>query len=114
MKTILLITCAVTISLFSSCQKGKISKGTPGCIKDKITVFDENSSCDDGVKVERYAFQGENVYVFNPGTCGADMTSEVIDSECNTLGYLGGLTGNQIINGENFSSANFKEIVWEK
>jgi hypothetical protein len=42
------------------------------------------------------------------------MTSSVIDSDCNTLGYLGGLMGNKTINGENFRNADFKETVWEK
>lgn len=114
MKKLLLITCAVIISLLYSCQKGMISKNTPDCVKDKIRTFEENSSCDDGVKVECYVFQDEDVYVFDPGTCGADMTSEVIDGECNTLGYLGGIMGNQTIKGESFNNADFKETVWEK
>ena len=114
MKKLLPITCAVIISLLYSCQKGKISKNTPDCVKDKIRSFEENSSCNDGVKVERYVFQDEEVYVFDPGTCGADMTSEVIDGDGNTLGYLGGIMGNQTINGEKFNNADFKETVWEK
>jgi hypothetical protein len=104
----------VIISLLSSCEKGRISKNTRDCVKDKISTFEETSSCEDGVKVDCYIFQDEQVFVFDPGTCGADMTSEVIDSDGNTLGYLGGLMGNQTINGENFSNADFRENVWEK
>lgn len=52
------------------------------------------------------------VYVYDPGTCGADQTSEVTNTKCETLGYLGGITGNNKINGEDFSSATFKKTVW--
>jgi hypothetical protein len=42
------------------------------------------------------------------------MASEVLNQDCESIGYLGGLIGNQIINGENFSSAHFEETVWTK
>lgn len=96
------------------CSKHKIAKGTPECVEDKIEVFDQQIDCDQNVNVKEYSFQGEMVYVFDPGTCGADMTSEVIDSDCKTLGYLGGIAGNTEINGEDFSNANYKKTVWEK
>ena len=99
---------------FFSCQKLEIEEGTPECVENLIKDFDKEQSCDQGVKVEKYSFQGKMVYVFNPGTCGADMTSRVVDSECNTLGLLGGVSGNTKINGENFSNAAFESIVWER
>jgi hypothetical protein len=115
MKKLLPITCAVIILGLTACQKGKIAKNTPDCVIERIETFDENSSCSDGVKVDLYTYQSADVYVFEPGTCGADMTSEVIDADCNTLGYLGGITGNQQIQGSNFyDNAVFKETVWEK
>jgi len=42
------------------------------------------------------------------------MTSEVADSDCNSLGLLGGIAGNTIINGEEFSNAKFIKTTWEK
>ena len=42
------------------------------------------------------------------------MTSEVIDFECNSLGFLGGISGNTEINAENFENATFESIIWEK
>jgi len=98
----------------TSCSKPDIKKGTPACIKNKISTFDSEQSCTAGVNVTEYTFQNKTVYVFNPGTCGADMASEVIDSDCNTLGYLGGISGNTIINDEDFSNANYIGITWEK
>lgn len=95
-----------------ACNKDDIAKGTPKCIKNDIKDF-EKSACDKGANVKKYIYQSKDVYVFYPGTCGADMTSEVLDEDCNSLGYLGGLTGNTTINGGDFGNATYKETVWE-
>jgi len=42
------------------------------------------------------------------------MASEVLNQECESICYLGGQSGNQTINGENFSNAHFEETIWEK
>lgn len=96
-----------------SCNKEDIADGTPICIENSIIEFKSNC-CEEGANVKEYSFQGEAVYVFDPGTCGADMTSEVKDAECVTLGYLGGISGNSTINGEDFSSAIFVKTTWKK
>lgn len=101
----------VSTLILASCNKPK--DGTPECVKERITAFDNDSNCDD-IKVDKYTFQGGDVYVFEPGTCGNDMTSEVMDEVCTTLGHLGGIAGNQDINGEDFSNAVFVENVWKK
>jgi len=98
---------------FLSCEKSDIAKGTPECIVEKIAVFEPNA-CEDG-KVDKYTFQCQTVYVFDPGIeCGADLSSEVVLEDCTNIGYLGGISGNTIINGENFSSAEFEKNIWEK
>lgn len=88
--------------LIISCNKLDIEKGTPKCVADKIKDFNVSAACDDA-NVKEYVFQGNMVFTFDPGTCGADMTTEVISVDCNTLGYLGGIDGNTQINGEDFS-----------
>lgn len=98
----------------SSCDNFNIDPNTPECIISKITDFDKQITCEDGVNVKEYTFQEKAVYVFNPGTCGADMTSEVVSADCISLGFLGGITGNTIINGEDFSNAVFQKLIWEK
>ncbi len=108
-----LVSLFILVCLFVSCRRGDCSKGTPQCIKGKITDFDK-TACDNG-KVEEYVFQGQTVYLFETGnTCGADLTSEVTDENCVTLGYLGGIAGNTKINNEDFSHANFKRKIWSK
>ena len=110
MKSLLLF--LFSFVLITSCAKSEIANNTPDCIIDDIKEF-EKTCCEEGANVKEYRFQGELVYVFDPGTCGADMTSEVKDEECNSLGHLGGISGNTTINGEDFSSADFKRLIWE-
>jgi hypothetical protein len=53
------------------------------------------------------------VYVFDPGTCGADMLAPVYDSECNLIGALSGLMGNILINNIRFDlNAKFQKTIW--
>ncbi|MDZ4824714.1 MAG: hypothetical protein SH856_14750 [Flavobacteriales bacterium] len=109
----LAILLAIVVSSFTGCDKLDIASGTPRCVEKKIKDYNETSSCYNA-SVQEYTFQGKTVYVFEPGTCSADMTSELIDSDCNTLGHLGGIAGNIQINGEEFSSATFIRKVWQK
>jgi len=44
--------------------------------------------------------------------CCCDYSSEVLNSQCNYLGDLGGFWGNRVINGENFDNAKFIKTVW--
>lgn len=99
--------------VFTFCKKDEKGLSEPECIHKRINNFDKSSDCGSAC-VKKYRFQGGEVYAFDPGTCGADMTTEVVDKNCNTLGYLGGIAGNTTINGENFSNAVFISTVWTK
>lgn len=116
--------CLLILSYLLGCKKDDAASaeaehkstcsevGTPACIEEKILSYDENAACDDP-SVNEYVFQGNTVFSFEPGTCGADMMAEVYDCECNLLGTLGGITGNTKINDEAFSYAVFVQVVWE-
>lgn len=99
---------------FYGCENSEIAKDTPECLKRAIKDFAKASPSCSNATVEEYTFQGATVYVFQPGTCGADLSADVLDSECNNLGFLGGFIGNTKINGEEFSKAIFKKTVWRK
>ena len=101
----LLLLASIVLGL-CSCKKDP-----PRCITAKTNDF-KKGCCDSGANVKEYEFQGETVYTFWPGNCGADMTSEVTDSDCNSIGHLGGITGNTKINGEEFSNAKLKKTIW--
>lgn len=114
MRNVATILFAFAFAALISCNEISIEPGTPVCIENRIVGFSKTSICDDA-HVSEYIFQGKTVYVFSPGnTCGADLTSEVVDSDCLSLGYLGGISGNTKINGANFSNAMFVRTVWRK
>lgn len=96
-----------------ACEKNEY--GLSDCLDNEIESFKNGDyACDEGANVKEYQFMGKKVYVFDPGLCGADMFSEVIDEDCNTLGNLGGIAGIIEINGTNFNEAEFIRIVWER
>jgi len=102
------------ILLSLSCEKTEVD--VPNCIHDKIESYSKNPTlCDSGATVEEYLFQSELVYVFNPGTCGADMGADVFTESCENIGFLGGIAGNTIIQGVQFYEESvFQRVVWEK
>jgi hypothetical protein len=114
-KSFTLLTFFVGLALIcGGCEKLDIEKGTSKCVKNRIEDFNKSDlSCNDA-SVDQYTFQGKTVYTFDPGSCGADMQTEVIDENCKTLGYLGGILGNTYINGEHFSNATFVKRIWGK
>lgn len=77
-------------------------KVEPPCITDKVTLFSENPHCETGASVKEYEFKGDLVYVFDHGICIADGAAAVINYDCDTIGWLGGIGGNSEIDGVNF------------
>jgi hypothetical protein len=105
-------TTLILAILLLGCNKLDIQKGTPKSIKSKIKDFNKSQECEDR-NVKEYTFQGNTVYAFDPGLCGADLTTEIVNSDSDNLGYLGGISGNYRINGEEFSNAIFIKTTWE-
>ena len=101
------------LTINSSCSKLDIAEGSSKRVENKIKDFNKSSLCSDA-SVKEFTFQEKTVYLFDSGTCGNDMTSEVTDSEANSLGFLGGISGNTKINGEEFSNAIFIKTIWSK
>ncbi|MDZ7604729.1 MAG: hypothetical protein U5K79_03875 [Cyclobacteriaceae bacterium] len=96
------------------CQKVDFREEATDCLQAKITAFEQGDyACDKGATVYRYKFQGQFVYVFNPGPCGADMISPVYDANCVEICGLGGFAGNMMCNGTNFSTATDETLIWE-
>ena len=90
----------------------------PACLQSHVEAFAaaakaEMTVCDNGA-VKEYRFQGVLFYVFDPGTCLRELTTTVLDSECNFEGIIGGSSGNNLIRKEDFSKAEFMRIVWPR
>ncbi|RUA34055.1 MAG: hypothetical protein DSY77_07110 [Bacteroidetes bacterium] len=101
----------LVVLIVTSCKDSNID---PSCLNDKINEL-EDISCEDGVQITLYEFQGQNVYLLELGNCIADGSTEVVDASCRTLGFLGGLAGSNEIDGLDFyENAIFIEVVWEK
>lgn len=83
----------------------------PPCIDSKIAAF-STEACPSGATVKSYNFQSNTVYVFDFGPCGADMALPVLNNNCDTLGFLGGISGNTMINNQDFASAEFLQTIW--
>lgn len=111
MKHILLMIAGLMI--FAACNKsGKITGGS-ACIKSKVQQFNNREACSSNATVKKYTFQGQTVYVFDQGTCGADFAQPVLNENCDTLGFLGGISGNGIINGQHFyDNATYLSTIW--
>ena len=114
MKNVAFVTILVIFVI--ACQKNDANpEGEFDCIEKKIAAYKtSNIPCESGKSIYRYKFQGQYVYVFHPGNCGADMMSMIYDSECNEICGLGGIAGNAICNGENFGeNATEETLIWE-
>lgn len=111
----LTISILVLIMLsYSGCEDLDLPDHTPNCIKKRIRKFARSVSCDLGAEVESMYFQGQAVYIFNPGNCGADMSALVVDSDCNEICSLGGFTGNLVCNGDTlYKEATNKRVIWQ-
>ena len=108
----LTIIVILLISLFFRCEK--IDKDAPHCIDDKIRDFAKSNSCETA-SVGQWTFQEGNVYVFSEGSCCCDRGAAVFNESCEQIGYLGGFTGNMIINNVRFYDvAVFNKIIWEE
>ena len=107
MKSIFLATLCFVI-FASSCEKTASE-----CVQNKIDDFKRSNTCPKA-NVKQYLFQGRTVYAFDPGPCGADMITKIIEADCTILGSLGGYFGNTKINGAEFSEASLVKTIWQK
>ena len=112
MRTINLL---LVISLLTLMGCEKIDKDCPDCILKKTREFIKSQTCDTGASVSEWLFQGEHVYMFADGTCGADFGAAVLNQNCESIGNLGGISGALTINGINFyQNATKIKTIWEQ
>lgn len=113
MRYSVLMAVIVFCPVIFSCKKSRTDISITPCVTSRLNDFIANSY-DNGASVKQYRFQTKVVYAFSPGTCGADLSTGIIDADCNSLGSLGGFSGNTKINGEEFSNAVFIRTIWQR
>lgn len=102
---------ALGLLLLVSCSP-RLTNG-PECMPSALASF-QSWCCTSGAHIDAFTFQGQPVYLFEPGTCGADMPTYVLDAQCDTLGFLGGFAGFTQINGVDFAShSSFQGTIWK-
>ncbi len=102
----------ILVGSIVSCEDTGPINNVSKCIDSKIEMNPPDCGELYGTSVDEYWFQNELVYVFDYSLCCCDFQSPLLSSSCDTLGYLGGLVGNSIINGEGFENAEFLRTVW--
>lgn len=98
--------------LSSSCASKKDAGNYPKALQPIINQFSSAPPCKDA-HVDEFEFQGKLVYALVPGTCGADMGTDIFAADGTKLGMLGGFSGKTSINGEDFDKAIFKRTLWK-
>jgi len=91
----------IALSSLTQCNKEDVSTDLPPCLSEIIAQL-EKEDCPSVGQVFQYQFQGKTVYVIHPKNCGADLTSGVVDKNCNPICQLGGIAGNANCEGVNF------------
>ncbi|MBK9107578.1 MAG: hypothetical protein IPM92_04140 [Saprospiraceae bacterium] len=74
---------------------------TPPCLLKSIQYINEYVGYQQAYIIE-YEFQNGIVYYIDSGDGSEHEQFYILNSNCDSLGYLGGAVGNSIINGEDF------------
>lgn len=102
--------------IIAGCKKSDtVIIDIPNCVKDKIDYY--NNSPNSYInKVDEFLFQGKLVYVFSQdGTKISDAGAIIINNDCSSLCFLGGIAGISTCNGDNFSQkAILQRVIWKK
>ena len=109
---LLLLTLFALIN-FTACEKLDIAPDVPNCVKKKIRTHNKSSSCESAETVTEYKFQDKTVYVLGYRSCYG--FTQIIDSNCKTIGNLGGLARNTKVNDiEFYPNATLIRRIWQK
>jgi hypothetical protein len=112
MKTIRLL-LIFSLLTFIGCEE--IDRDCPDCILKRTREFIKGQHCDEGASVSEWVFQGEYVYMFAEGTCGADFGASILNQNCEYVGSLGGISGSLTINGINFyENSTLIKTIWKQ
>jgi len=111
-KQIIFVIAISNLVIFLSCGKYDLSN-TPHCLVNSIDFINTYIGRCPAFIIE-YEFQNNIVYYVDPGSCSEDEQFPILNTNCDTLGYLAGIAGNSIINGDDFYiKAKKLRTVWK-
>jgi hypothetical protein len=113
MKTKLLSSILILLTLFIGCDEDELPKNTPSCIVEKINTLKSEDVKDPPSSVWQYDYNGMTVY-FIPQYC-CDFPSQLYDSSCNLIcNPDGGISGSGDGNCTDFFSERTNEkLIWQ-
>lgn len=106
----------LTAILINSCNKSKIPRDIPPCIKEQIKKCKKNSCCIEGkCKIREFSFDQKIVYTISGNDCGINGSISIYDADCNFMGSVGGIhDNNTMVQNKDFSNAVLIRTIWEK
>ncbi len=88
---------------------------TPECISNHVETFKINQLDCEGATIAKYQFQGQEVYAFSDGQCISDGGTQIWDSECNSVCFLGGIAAFELcMNRDFYEEAIFLESIYSQ
>ncbi|MFT6503625.1 MAG: hypothetical protein ACJASQ_003763 [Crocinitomicaceae bacterium] len=109
--SILLITLFAFV--VTGCYKSKIAEDTPDCVIERIKEIRKNDCALEGTSVREYLFQNKTVYAVHSVSCFMENPTTIYDIECGYLGYFA-MNSWDAISRDDFLSATFIRVIWEK
>ncbi|WP_286757061.1 hypothetical protein [Roseivirga sp. UBA838] len=108
-----LIASTFLLLLALSCDNKGIPVDLPSCIQDQIKTVALNSNVrsPERASVEAYLYNGQRVYVFNPGSGYADWLYTFYNEDCQVVCESGGFAGVNTCPDFN-EKAEFLGVVW--
>ena len=104
----------IVMLVLMSCEGLDLPGDLPSCIEDQIKAEVRNSQVREPNKasVEAYLYQGEKVYIFDPGSGYADWLFTAYNTKCEVICQFGGFAGMNTC--PDFTeNAEYLGLVWE-
>lgn len=101
------------LAFLQKCDDDALPKGTPDCVREKISEIASEDVWNPPAKIYSYSYNGSRVY-FIPQRC-CDIYSQLLDENCNLIcAPDGGITGTGDGQCPDFLDARKDEtLVWE-
>ena len=103
--------CLLLIFTILSCDN---EDEYPSCLTPIISDLTAHH-CDSTAHISKYRLKGDILFVIDPGRCWDHQAYDVLNSDCEVIGFLQGFSGNSMINGVDFyEQAKLISVIWHE